>query len=164
MNRFTFNGPHLAGRNQRVGVKLFQIEEPEGGPADPSAPGAAIGIDAGGAEVEVAFSVGGNAVILGDREGFELALSVAVPNAAGEAQWQHLFEAARIRAERALARPVSHAVVVLGASAAADLLREAAEAAGLTVLQLIRKADLPAGANAALTAAIFAEDLAPRLE
>ena len=145
-------------------MKLFQIEEPEGGPADPSAPGAAIGIDAGGAEVEVAFSVGGNAVILGDREGFELALSVAVPNAAGEAQWQHLFEAARIRAERALARPVSHAVVVLGASAAADLLREAAEAAGLTVLQLIRKADLPAGANAALTAAIFAEDLAPRLE
>ena len=87
-----------------------------------------------------------------------------VPNAAGEAQWQHLFEAARIRAERALARPVSHAVVVLGASAAADLLREAAEAAGLTVLQLIRKADLPAGANAALTAAIFAEDLAPRPE
>ena len=165
MNRFTFNGPHLAGRNQRVGVKLFQIEEPEGGPADPSAPGAAIGIDAGGAEVEVAFSVGGNAVILGDREGFERALSVPVPNAAsGEAQWQHLFEAARIRAERALARPVSHAVVVLGASAAADLLREAAEAAGLTVLQLIRKADLPAGANAALTAAIFAEDLAPRPE
>jgi hypothetical protein len=145
-------------------VKLFQIEEPDGGPADPSAPGAAIGVDTGGAEAEVAFSVGGNAVVLGDREGFERAL--AVPDAAaGEAQWQELFEAVRIRAERALARPVSHAVVVLGALADADLrnkLGEAAEAAGLTVLRLIRKAELPAGASAVLTAAILAEDLAPR--
>jgi hypothetical protein len=147
-------------------VKLFQIEEPDGGPADPSAPGAAIGIDAAGAEAEVAFSVGGNAVVLGDREGFECVL--AVPDAAaGEAQWQELFEAARIRAERALARPVSHAVVVLGELADADLsnkLREAAEAAGLTVLRLIREAELSAGANASLTAAILAEDLAPRSE
>jgi hypothetical protein len=147
-------------------VKLFQIEEPDGGPADPRAPGAAIGIDAGGAEVEVAFSVGGNAVVLADREGFERALPV--PDAtAGGAQWQELFEAARIRAERALARPVSHAVVVVGALVGADLpnkLREAAEAAGLTVLRLIRKAELPAGASAALIAAILAEDLAPRPE
>jgi hypothetical protein len=147
-------------------VKLFQIEEPDGGPADPGAPGAAIGIDAGGAEVEVAFSVGGNAVVLGDREGFERVL--AVPDAtAAEGQWQELFEAARIRAERALARPVSHAVVVLGALADADLankLREAAEAAGLTVLRLIREAELSAGASAALNAAILAEDLAPRPE
>jgi ABC-type phosphate transport system permease subunit len=55
-------------------------------------------------------------------------------------------------------------VVVLGALADAELpnkLREAAEAAGLTVLRLIRKAELPAGASAALTAAILAEDLAP---
>jgi hypothetical protein len=147
-------------------VKLFQIEEPDGGPADPRAPGAAIGIDAGGAEVEVAFSVGGNAVVLADREGFERALPV--PDAtAGGAQWQELFEAARIRAERALARPVSHAVVVLPTAADGDLSknpREAAEAAGLTVLRLIRKAELSAGARAALTAAIIAEDLAPRPE
>jgi hypothetical protein len=147
-------------------VKLFQIEEPDGGPADPSAPGAAIGIDAGGAEVEVAFAVGGNAVVLADREGFERAL--AVPDAtAGAAQWQELFEAARIHAERTLSRPVSHVVVVLGALADADMsnkLREAAEAAGLTGLHLIRKAELPAGASAALTAAILAEDLAPRPE
>ena len=147
-------------------MKLFQIEEPDGGPADPSARGAAIGIDAGGAEAEVAFSMGGNAVILGDREGFERTL--AVPDAAaGEAQWQELFEAARIRAERALARPVSHAVVVLGALADADLpnkLREAAEAAGLTVLRFVRRAELPTGASAALTVAILAEDLAPQPE
>ena len=147
-------------------MKLFQIEEPDGGPTDPSAPGAAIGIDAGGAEIEVAFSVGGNAIVLADRDGFERALPVP-DAAAGEAQWQELFEAARVRAERVLARPVSHAVIVLGGLADADLpikLREAAEAAGLTVLRLIRNAELPAGASAALTAAMLAEDLAPRPE
>ncbi len=147
-------------------MKLFQIEEPDGGPVDPTASGAAIGIDVGGAEAEVAFSVGGNAVVLGDREGFEGALAVPIVTA-GEAQWQELFEAARIRAERALARPVSHAVVVIAAPADNNLsneLREAAEAAGLTVLRLIRKAELPAGPNASLTAAILAEDLAPRSE
>jgi hypothetical protein len=147
-------------------VKLFQIEEPDGGPADPSAPGAAIAIDAGGTEAEVAFSIGGNAVVLADREGFERALTV--PDAtAGEAQWQELFEAARIRAERALARPVSHAVVVLAAAADTDFsdkLHEAAEAAGLTVLRLIRRGAPSAGASAALPAAILAEDLAPRPE
>ena len=147
-------------------MKLFQIEEPDGGPADLSAPGAAIGIDAAGAEVEVAFSIGGNAVVLGDREGFERILTVPDPRT-GDAQWQELFEAARIRAERALARPVSHAVVVLGALADADLpnkLREAAEAAGLKVLRLIRRTEPTAGASEALTAAILAEDLAPRPE
>ena len=55
-------------------MRLFQIEEPEGGPADPNEPGAAIGIDAGGARAEVAFSVGGNALILDDRQGFEQVL------------------------------------------------------------------------------------------
>ena len=145
-------------------MKLFQIEEPDGGPADPSAPGAAIGIDAGGAELEIAFSVGGNAVVLADREGIERVLPV--PDAtAGEPQWQELFEAARIRAERALARPISHAVVVLAAlddAGVSNKLHAAAEAAGLAVLRLIRKAELPAGTNPALTAAILAEDLAPR--
>jgi hypothetical protein len=147
-------------------VKLFQIEEPDGGPVDPSASGAAIGIDAGGAEAEVAFSVGGNAIVLDDREGLEGALAVPIATA-GEARWQELFEAARIRAERALARPVSHAVVVIAAAADNNLsneLREAAEAAGLTVLRLIQKAELPADASAAVTAAILAEDLAPQAQ
>ena len=147
-------------------MKLFQIEEPDGGPADPSAPGAAIGIDVGGAQVEVAFSVGGNAVVLADREGFERALPVPEATAA-TAQWQELFEAARIRAERALARPVSHAVIVFAAPADADVsnkLAGAAEAAGLRVLRLSRKAELSAGESAALTAAILAEDLAPRTD
>jgi hypothetical protein len=147
-------------------VKLFQIEEPDGGPADPSAPGAAIGIHASGATVEVAFSVGGNAVVLADREGYEHAL--AAPDAlAAPARWQEVFEAARTRAERALARPVSHAVIVLAAAPDGDLsgkLHEAAEAAGLTVLRCSRTVELPGGAKAALAAAILAEDLAPRPE
>ena len=62
-------------------MKLFQIEEPDGAPADPDAPGAAIGIDVGGAQAEVAVAVGGNAMMLQDREGFERALPV--PEAGG---------------------------------------------------------------------------------
>jgi hypothetical protein len=147
-------------------VKLFQIEEPDGGPADPSAPGAAIGIDVAGAQAEVAFSVGGNAVVLGDREGFERALPVPQGTAA-KAEWRELFEGARIRAERALARPVSHAVIVVPASAdgeACNKLREAAEAAGLEVLHLSGKSEPSSGASAAMSAAVLAEDLAPRAD
>jgi hypothetical protein len=144
-------------------VKLFQIEEPDGGTGASDMPGAAIAIDAGGAAVEVAFSVGGNAVVLEDREGFERV--VAVPDAAAaKMRWQELFETARTRAERALARPVSHAVLVLAAAADVDttILRGAADAAGLKLLRIVRRAELPGGASAALSAAILAEDLAPR--
>src|SRR5262249_15814485 len=98
--------PRLVVSNR---VKLFQIEEPDGSPADPDAPGAAIGIDATGAEGEVAFAVGGNAVALDDREGFALDLPVPAAAAAAE-DWRSFFEGARLRAERALGRPVTHAV------------------------------------------------------
>jgi hypothetical protein len=147
-------------------VKLFQIEEPDGGPADPNEAGAAIGIDAGGAQAEVAFSVGGNALILDDRPGFEQALPVPAI-AASTAEWQVLFEGARMRAERALAQPVTHAVVVLAAAPDADAvkrLRQATEHSGLSVLRLIGRGELSAGPTPALAAAILAEDLAPRSE
>jgi hypothetical protein len=147
-------------------VKLFQIEEPEGGPVDPNAPGAAISVDASGAQLEVAFSVGGNALILGDRVGLEQSLPVPAI-AAPRAAWQSLFEGARIRAERALGRPVTHAVVVLGEppnTDVADRLHEAAETAGLLVLRLAVTVDLRASSSPALAAAILAEDLAPRPE
>jgi hypothetical protein len=147
-------------------VKLFQIEEPDGGPADPNETGAAIGIDAGGARAEVAFSVGGNALMLDDRAGFEQALPIPAI-VAPTAEWQGLFEGARMRAERALARPVTHAVVVLAAAPdpdAATRLRRAAEGAGLEVLRLAGQDELSAGATPALAAAILAEDLAPRPE
>jgi hypothetical protein len=144
-------------------VKLFQIEEPDGGPADPAAAGAAIGIDANSAEVEVAFSVGGNAVVLAEREGFER--RVPAPElAAAKPEWQQVFEAARTRAERALARSVTHAVIVLGRTPDTDTankLRGAAEDAGLGVLRLAAAAELPAASAPALAAAMLAEDLAP---
>jgi hypothetical protein len=147
-------------------MKLFQIEEPDGGPVDPSTPGTAIGIDAASTQAEVAVSVGGNPVVLTDREGFERALTVPRA-AASSAQWQELFEMARVRAERAISRPVTHAVIVLDAEADAGLskkLREAAEAAGVTVLRLLRTGELPVGAAPVLAAAALAEDLAPRPE
>jgi hypothetical protein len=146
-------------------VKLFQIEEPEGGPGDPGASGAAIGIDAAGARAEVAFSVGGNALVLDDREGFEQAL-VVPGNSAGTAAWQELLEGARMRAERALARPVSHAVIVLAAppdGRTAAAITEAAADAGLGVLRLVGRGELSADLPPALAAAMLAEELAPRL-
>ena len=148
-------------------MKLFQIEEPEGGPVDPSVPGAAIGIDAGGGQVEVAYSVGGNAVILADREGFQRTL-LAPSSTAAQPQWEELFGAARVRAERALARPVTHAVIVLADTAdtvelkTADRLRRAAETAGLDVLRVATRGELTVGAPPAMAAAMLAEDLAPR--
>jgi hypothetical protein len=145
-------------------MKLFQIEEPDGSPADSDAPGAAIGIDAGGDLAEVAFAVGGNALTLTDREGYERALPVPGPDAP-LAEWQTLFEGARLRAERALARPVTHAVLVFAASLdpalAAELIR-ASEAAGIELLQILTTDELEAGIPSAEAAAVLAEDMAPR--
>ena len=145
-------------------MKLFQIEEPDGSPADPDAPGAAIGIDASGAEAEVAFAIGGNAAVLADREGFELSLPVPMqPNG----DWRRLFEGAKLRAERALARPVTHAVAVLAAppaTAFAAGLADAAGAVGLGLLRLVPAAELAGNQSRACAAAILAEDLAPRPE
>jgi hypothetical protein len=148
-------------------MKLFQIEEPEGGPTDPNAPGAAIGIDASGKLADVAFSVGGNPTLLPDREGFES--NLVVPAGGAEAaQWQELFEAVRLRAERALARPVTHAVIALAPEAcgspAAAMIATAAETAGLLVLRLIAATELAPGMGQALSAAMLAEDLASRFD
>ena len=145
-------------------MKLFQIEEPDGSPADPDAPGVAIGIDAGGDLSEVGFAVGGNAVTLTDRQGFERALPVPGPDAP-LADWQALFEGARLRAERALARPVTHAVLVFAAALdpalAAELIR-ASEAAGVELLRIVPRTELPPGQAPAEAAALIAEDMAPR--
>lgn len=146
-------------------MKLFQIEEPEGGPADPNAAGAAIGIDASGRLAEVAFSVGGNGLVLSDREGFEQVLSVPGGATFGPG-WREMFENAKVRAERALARPVTHAVVVVAPESAKDTdrLRDAAREAGLVVLRVVAGSELPPGSVPVLAAALIAEDLAPRQE
>jgi hypothetical protein len=145
-------------------VKLFQIEEPDGSPVDPDMPGMAIGIDISGAHAEVAVAVGGNAVALADRAGFERDLPVPLPVASLE-EWRLLFEGAKLRAERALAQPVTHAVVALAAApepALAARLIAASEAAGLSLLHLAAPVDLDTAEAPALAAAILAEDLAPR--
>jgi hypothetical protein len=147
-------------------MKLFQIEEPDGSPGDPDAPGAAIGIDASRKLAEIAVAVGGNAAILADREGFERDLPVPGPEAP-LADWQALFEGARLRAERSLARPVTHAVLVftptLDPALAAELL-QASEAAGLQLLHIVDGSSLAAGEVPAVIAAVIAEDMAPRPE
>ena len=145
-------------------VKLFQIEEPDGSPADPDAPGIAVGIHLGGAQAEVAVAVGGNAMMLRDRDGFERDLPTPPLNDPPEA-WQSLFEGARLRAERALARPVTHAVLAVPANlqpAAVERLVQSAQAAGLEVLRVVGQDDIPAGEAPAMAAAVLAEDLAPR--
>jgi hypothetical protein len=145
-------------------VKLFQIEEPDGSPSDPDAQGAAIGIDASGKLAEVAFAVGGNAMTLDDREGFERDLPVPGPDKP-LAEWQALFEGARLRAERTLGRPVTHAVLVFAATLdpalAAELLR-ASEAAGIELLRIVTAGGLASVDTPAEGAAILAEDMAPR--
>jgi hypothetical protein len=144
-------------------VKLFQIEEPDGSPSDPEAPGAAIGIDASGKLAQAAFAVGGNAVILADREGFERDLPVP----AADGDWQALFEGIRLRAERSLGRPVTHAVMMLAEPPAhgfAGRVFQSSAAAGLDLLRLITASDLAKGEPPAEAAAIMAEDLAPRPE
>jgi len=149
-----------------VVLKLFQIEEPDGTPNDPDMPGAAIGIDASGRLAEVAFAVGGNAVILADREGFERELPVPPLDAPTDA-WQALFEGARLRAERSLARPVTHAAVALADAADGGMamrLATAGMAAGVSLLRLVSRRDIAAGEGPAAAAAIIAEDMAPTAE
>jgi hypothetical protein len=146
-------------------LKLFQIEEPDGSPVEANLPGAAIGIDASGAFAEAAFAVGGNAAMLRDRP--EFARISTVPAAmAPESDWRALFEGVRLRAERLLARPVTHAVVVLAAPAAAAgaMLRAAATQAGVEILGLPTAAQLAGADEPALAAARMAEDLMPRPE
>lgn len=127
-------------------------------------PGAAIGIDASGPRAEIAFAVGGNAAILADRDGFARELPVPPPKAPAEV-WQALFEGARLRAERSLARPATHAAIVLPEMPDASfsaVLDGAAGAAGVTVLRFIARREIAAGETPACAAAVLAEDLAPR--
>jgi hypothetical protein len=140
-------------------MKLFQIEEPEGGAVDPDAPGAAVGIDIASSLARVAIAVGGNAEILPDGDGSPTL------DATSHSLDTILMEL-RARAERQLARPVTHAVIA--ADIAADAIERAAAAAGVTVLRLLRRQDAaalakgsPADDAAVHGAAQMAEELAP---
>src|ERR1700733_12402983 len=111
-------------------MKLFQIEEPDGAPLESDGPGAAVGMDispaAGGT---VAIAVGGNAEILPDGDGER---RLAAPGLVGTdgrldpAALEALLMALRGRAERQLARPVTHAVIAVDPLDEAALNRAAA--------------------------------------
>ena len=142
-------------------MKLFQIEEPDG-PVDADAPGVAVGIDIAPGNVgRVAIAVGGNAEILPDGDGTRT-LSLALH--------RDLLLALRGRAEKQLARPVTHAVIAVDEADAAAIAA-AAVATGIVVLGVIPRADAAALAGGAageeaavLGAAMRAEDLAPKTE
>ena len=146
-------------------MKLFQIEEPDGSPLDSDGPGAAIGIELSQAKgAAVAVAVGGNAELIPGADGVARLPASRLDDATAlGAQLLQLRE----RAEKALARPVTHAVVALAVpgDAAAQAVAKAAAAAGLALLRVIDAGDAAAlapGASAAdaavLGAAIQAED------
>ncbi|HZB92280.1 MAG TPA: hypothetical protein VE397_12605, partial [Stellaceae bacterium] len=96
-------------------MKLFQIEEPDGSPpAD--APGIAVGIELSAQKgAAVAVAVGGNAELLPGADGERRLAAAALGD---EAALTALLMRLRERAEKALARPVTHAVVALAPDAA----------------------------------------------
>jgi molecular chaperone DnaK (HSP70) len=138
-------------------MMLFQIEEPDGSPLDePTGPGASVGVDLTGATGRVAIAVGGNAEMLASRDPPERETAAAA-----------ILLLLRGLAERALGRPVTHAVVVvppLGESAR-QALTTAAAAGGITVTRLLAPDEAAALAPGAAPdfaalygAAIAAED------
>ncbi len=132
-------------------MKLFQIEEPEGPPLDASGPGAAVGIAVGAGAGAVACALGGNAELLPGGDGATLL---------AEKDLAALLTGLRARAERQLARPVTHAVIAIPAIEAGPLTI-AAQTAALTVLDMLDRGTQSLE-DAALQAAILAEDLAPK--
>jgi hypothetical protein len=146
-------------------MKLFQIEEPDGSPLEPDGPGMAVGVELSSTKgAVVAVAVGGNAELLAGADGAaRLALSdLRDPVALGM-----IMLALRERAEKALARPVTHAVVASEAldDAARRALDAAAQAAGIALLRVVAPTAAAArapGAKAAdapaLGAAIQAEE------
>jgi hypothetical protein len=151
-------------------MKLFQIEEPDGSPLESDGPGAAVGIElSAAAGAAVAVAVGGNAELLPGADG---AGRLAAAGLEDEQAVAALLLALRERAEKALARPVTHAVVALASPGerAREATGAAAAAAGLVLLRLVGSSEAAARAPGArpadaavLGAAIQAEDdAAPR--
>ena len=146
-------------------MKLFQIEEPDGTPLESDGPGAAVGIELSAAEgAAVAVAVGGNAELLPGADGAARLAASGLEDADALAA---LLLRLRERAEKALARPVTHAVVALAAPGerAFQATGAAAASAGLVLLRLMGSSEAAARAPGArpadapvLGAAIQAED------
>ena len=146
-------------------MKLFQIEEPDGAPFEAEGPGVAVGIELSpGKGAAIAVAVGSNAELLPGADGLA---RLALPKPDDAAALGALMLALRERAEKALARPVTHAVVASDAldAAARQALDAAAQTAGVVLLRVVATAEAAAhapGATAAdapaLGAAIQAEE------
>ncbi len=132
-------------------MKVFQIEEPEGPPLDASGPGAAVGIAMGGGEGAVAFAVAGNAEILPAGDGARLLYDKDLSS---------LLAGLKSRAEKQLARPVTHAVIAV-LPIDEGPLATAVRQAGVTTLEVLDRGT-KSTESAALQAALLAEDLAPQ--
>jgi hypothetical protein len=146
VNPFTFDG---------VVTKLFQIEEPDGSPLDPSGPGAAVGIAVvkvgHSLQGAVAIAVGGNAEILPSTDGERVLDS---------GDLAELLLDLRSRAEKQLSRPVTHAVVMAPPIEEGPLALAAA-GASLVLLDTVDPGTKSVEAGA-LEAAVLAEDLAAK--
>lgn len=151
-------------------MKLFQIEEPDGSPLESDGPGMAVGIELARSKgAAVAVAVGGNAELLRGADGTARQPAVDLCDASALGA---LLLRLRERAEKALARPVTHAVIATDAldDGARQAIAAAAAAAGLDVLRLIEASAVVALARnaapadaAVLGAAILAEDDAAAL-
>jgi hypothetical protein len=132
-------------------IKLYQIEEPDGAPADADGVGLAVGIELSRAHgAALAVSVGGNAELV-------VALAHDFADRMTEAALTALLRELRGAAEKSVARPVTHAVIRLDGVALADaMVLRAAAAADIAMMGLRR-------GGGALEAAIEAEDLAALL-
>jgi hypothetical protein len=152
---------------------LFQIEEPDGSLlGEPEGPGAAVGIDLAGPRASVAVAVGGNAEVLVSQDGSPDPETATLRDTAGAfepAAVAAVLLALRGRAERALARPVTHAVIAIAGpldAACRAAIGEAAAASGLVPTRILAAGDATAlGGDAAPAAeavvrgaAIAAED------
>jgi len=139
-------------------MKLFQIEEPEGAPLAADGPGAAVGIDLAALSAAVAIALGGNAEILPGADGARRLTTD------GQALDTVLL-ALRERAEKQLARPVTHAVIATPDGRDGAAVEKAAKAVGLTVLRVVTQRAAAGGDYGtdavALGAARIAEDLSP---
>jgi hypothetical protein len=132
-----------------VPLKLFQIEEPDGPPDAEDGLGMAVGIALSRAHgASLAAAIGGNAELLVPPE------PDGLDGASSEAALTTLLGELRSRAEKLLARPVTHALIRLdGIDLADSVVLRAAAKADLALLGIRR-------GGTAMEAAIEAEDLA----
>ena len=151
---------------------LFQIEEPDGRPTEyGEGIGAAIGIDLSQARGTVAVAIGGNAELLRSRDGEPGPATGGLRDASGRflaAPTSAALLELRVLAERALARPVTHAVIAIREpidAAMRDTLDTAARACALVVTRILsdveaaNRVENASSAHAStLGAALAAED------